>query len=94
MASGQCRIQNRLANNKWVTVEMQVAPDEDWDNGLSSSVCLEPGVTASLNVSGHLSFRRKRTLHWRYAIVTPGTFNGGGDVKIDKPRLTAAFLEE
>ena len=94
MVSGQCRIQNRLSDNKWVTVEMQVAPDEDWDNGLSSSVCLEPGVTASLNVAGHLSFRRKRTLHWRYAIVTPGTFNGGGDVKIDKPRLTAAFLEE
>jgi hypothetical protein len=94
MASGQCRIQNRLADNKWVTVEMQVAPDEDWDNGLSSSVCLEPGVTASLNVAGHLSFRRKRTLHWRYAIVTPGSFAGGGDVKIDKPRLTAAFLEE
>lgn len=94
MASGQCRIQNRLGSNKWVTVEMQVAPDEDWDNGLSSSVCLEPGVTASLNVAGHLSFRRKRTLHWRYAIVTPGTFDGGGDVKIDKPRLTAAFLEE
>lgn len=94
MASGQCRIQNRLSNNKWVTIEMQVAPDEDWDNGLSSSVCLEPGVTASLNIAGHLSFRRKRTLHWRYAIVTPGTFNGGGDVKIDKPRLTAAFLEE
>lgn len=94
MASGQCRIQNRLSDNKWVTIEMQVAPDEDWDNGLSSSVCLEPGVTASLNVAGHLSFRRKRTLHWRYAIVTPGTFNGSGDVKIDKPRLTAAFLEE
>lgn len=94
MASGQCRIQNRLSSNKWVTVEMQVAPDEDWDNGLSSSVCLEPGVTASLNVAGHLSFRRKRTLHWRYAIVTPGTFDGGGDVKIDKPRLTAAFIEE
>lgn len=94
MVSGQCRIQNRLGSNKWATVEMQVAPDEDWDNGLSSSVCLEPGVTASLNVAGHLSLRRKRTLHWRYAIVTPGTFNGGGDVKIDKPRLTAAFLEE
>ena len=94
MASGQCRIQNRLSSGKWVTVEMQVAPDEDWDNGLSGSVCLEPGVTASLNVSGHLSFRRKRTLHWRYAIVTPGTFTGGGDVKIDKPRLTAAFVEE
>lgn len=94
MASGQCRIQNRLSDGKWVTVEMQVAPDEDWDNGLSGSVCLEPGVTASLNVSGHLSFRRKRTLHWRYAIVTPGTFTGGGDVKIDKPRLTAAFVEE
>lgn len=94
MASGQCRIQNRLSGNKWVTIEMQVAPDEDWDNGLSSSVCLEPGVTASLNVAGHLSFRRKRTLHWRYAIVTPGAFDGGGDVKIDKPRLTAAFLEE
>lgn len=94
MASGQCRIQNRLDSGKWVTIEMQVAPDEDWDNGLSGSVCLEPGVTASLNVSGHLSFRRKRTLHWRYAIVTPGTFTGGGDVKIDKPRLTAAFVEE
>lgn len=94
MASGQCRIQNRLNSNKWVTIEMQVAPDEDWDNGLSGSVCLEPGVTASLNVSGHLSFRRRRTLHWRYAIVTPGTFTGGGDVKIDKPRLTAAFVEE
>jgi len=94
MASGQCRIQNRLNAGKWVTIEMQVAPDEDWDNGLSSSVCLEPGVTASLNVAGHLSFRRKRTLHWRYAIVTPGVFDGGGDVKIDKPRLTAAFLEE
>lgn len=94
MASGQCRLQNRLNSGKWVTVEMQVAPDEDWDNGLSSSVCLEPGVTATLNVAGHLSFRRGRTLHWRYAIVTPGTFDGGGDVKIDKPRLTAAFLEE
>ena len=94
MVSGQCRIQNRLSDNKWVTIEMQVAPDEDWDNGLSGSVCLEPGVTASLNVAGYLSFRQRRTLHWRYAIVTPGTFNGGGDVKIDKPRLTAAFLEE
>lgn len=94
MVSGQCRIQNRLASGKWVTIEMQVAPDEDWDNGLSSSVCLEPGVTASLNVAGHLSFRRKRTLHWRYTIVTPGAFNGGGDVKIDKQRLTAAFVEE
>lgn len=94
MASAQCRVQNRLTNNKWVTIEMQAAPDEDWDNGLSASVCLEPGVTASLNVAGHLSFRRKRTLHWRYAIVTPGSFDGGGDVKIDKPRLTAAFLEE
>lgn len=92
--SGQCRIQNRLNSGKWVTIEMQVAPDEDWDNGLSSSVCLEPGVTASLNVAGHVSLRRKRTLHWRYAIVTPGTFTGGGDVKIDKTRLTAAFVEE
>lgn len=94
MASGQCRIQNRLNSNKWVTVEFQVAPDEDWDNGLSGSVCLEPGATASLNVAGHLSFRRHRTLHWRCAIVTPGTFTGGGDVKIDKVRLTAAFVEE
>jgi hypothetical protein len=94
MVSGQCRLQNRLNSNKHVTIEMQVAADEDWDNGLSGSVYLEPGVTASLNVAGHLSFRRKRTLHWRYAIVTPGAFGGGGDVKIDKPRLTAAFLEE
>lgn len=77
---------------KWITFQLSMHPSKNWSKGISSSVALEPGATATVCAAGMQQLRTNQRLPWRMEIKTPGDNPGTYWLDVTKFRMSAMFV--
>lgn len=88
--SVQAEVQNTYP--QWVTFQLSSHPAKNWSKGISSSVPLEPGITATVCAAGMQQLRTNQNIMWRMEIKSPGENPGAYYLKVTKFRLSAMFV--